>query len=206
MAGLAAPETAANASTGGAMMALLTLGIPGSAATAVIMGAFMLKGINPGPLLFEKDPHLVFTIFMGFLLTNLIMVFMGIGAAKVFAQLLRVPPAILGSFIVVFCSIGAYALRNDIMDMWIAMIFGFIGYLMRQMNIPVAPLILGLILGPLAEDFFRVSMSLHNNNYWVFFTRPVSSVLMILSIAFLIYPFIRGRFAKQREPFPIDMG
>ncbi len=204
MAGLAAPETAANASTGGAMMALLTLGIPGSAAAAVMLGAFKLKGINPGPLLFMKDPILVYTIFVGFLLTNFIMIFMGIGAAKVFAQLLRVPQAILGSFIVVFCSIGAFALRNDIRDIWIAMIFGVVGYLMRRLNLPVAPLILGLILGPLAEDYFRVAMALHSNNYLVFFTRPISSVLMIISIAFLIYPFVRGRFGRRRESVPVD--
>jgi len=199
MAGLTAPETAANASTGGAIMSLLVLGIPGSAATAVMMAAFMMKGINPGPLLFVKDPQLVFTIFMGFLLTNLLMTFLGVAAAKVFAQLLRVPAAILGSFIVIFCSIGAYALRNDIMDIWIAMIFGIVGYVMRRMNISVAPLILGLILGPLSEQFFRSSMAIHNNRYWVFFTRPVSCVILMASLGILIYSVAKGEAHKVKE-------
>ena len=94
------------------MMSLLTLGIPGSAAAAVMLGAFKMKGINPGPMLFMNDQTLVYTIFIGFLLTNFIMVFMGIGAAKIFAQLLRAPQAIISSFIVVFCSVGAFALKK----------------------------------------------------------------------------------------------
>ncbi|MEW6409583.1 MAG: tripartite tricarboxylate transporter permease [Nitrospirota bacterium] len=199
MAGLAAPETAANASTGGAMMALLSLGIPGSAAAAVMLGAFKLKGINPGPLLFAENPHFVYTIFVGFLLTNFIMIFMGIGAAKVFAQLLRVPYAIMASFIVVFCSIGAFALRNDVMDIWLAMIFGIVGYLMRRMKLPVAPMVLGLILGPLAEDYFRVSMTMHQNNLLVFFTRPISAVFMVISFADLLYPLLKGKFRRQKS-------
>jgi len=191
MAGLASPETAANASTGGAMMALLTLGIPSSAATAVMLGAFKLKGINPGPMLFMGDQTLVYTIFIGFLLTNLLMVFMGVGAAKIFAQLLRAPQALLASFIVIFCSIGAFALRNDVNDIWFAMIFGLVGYAMRRLNIPVAPLILGLIMGPLAEDYFRVSMALHDNDLSVFFSRPFSAILVTLALACLAYPFIK---------------
>ena len=203
LAGLAAPETAANASTGGAMIALLTIGIPGSAATAVMLGAFKLKGINPGPLLFLTDQTLVYTIFMGFLLTNFIMIFMGIGAAKIFAQLLRVPQAILASFIVVFCSVGAFALRNEIMDIWIAMIFGVVGYFMRRLGLPVAPLILGLILGPLAEDYFRVSMISNNNNIWIFFTRPISGVFMVISLAALLYPFLKGLLSREKTKFPV---
>jgi len=202
MEGLAAPETAASASTGGAMMSLLCLGIPGSAAAAVMLGAFKLKGVNPGPLLFMNDPILVYTIFVGFLLTNFIMIFMGVAAAKVFAQLLRVPQAILSSFIVVFCSIGAFALRNDIMDVWIAMTFGVVGYIMRRANLPVAPLILGLILGPLAEDYFRVSMTMHQNNIWIFFTRPISGVLMVISFAALLYPLLKSKFGKQKRYIP----
>jgi len=199
MAGLAAPETAANASTGGAMMSLLTLGIPGSAAAAVMLGAFKLKGINPGPMLFLQNEVLVYTIFAGFLLTNLIMIFMGIGAAKVFAQLLRAPQAILASFIVVFCSIGAFALRNDINDVWFAMVFGLVGYGMRRLDIPVAPLILGLILGPLAEDYFRVSMAMHENDLTVFFTRPLSAILLTLSFICIVYPFVKGAFSKKER-------
>jgi putative tricarboxylic transport membrane protein len=199
MAGLAAPETAANASTGGAMMSLLTLGIPGSAAAAVMLGAFKMKGINPGPLLFMNDQTLVYTIFMGFMLTNFIMIFMGIGAAKIFAQLLRAPQAVISSFIVVFCSVGAYALKNEVRDIWLAMIFGIIGYIMRRLKLPVAPLILGIVLGPLAEDYFRVSMAMHENDIFIFFTRPLSGVLMALAFGFLLFPLYREFFGKRTQ-------
>jgi putative tricarboxylic transport membrane protein len=186
--GLAAPETAANASTGGAMIPLLTLGIPGSAAAAVMLAAFTLHGVEPGPLLFVKQPGLVYTIFAGFLLTNLVMVFMGLGAAKAFVQLLRIPEPILAGFIVLFCFLGAYAIRNDLADAWIAMGFGVVGYFMRRYQLPIPPLILGLILGPLAEEFFRTAMGMHGNDWSVFFTRPISAVFLLASLACLLWP------------------
>ena len=125
--GLAASETSINASTGGAMIPLLTLGIPGSGATAVMMGAFLLHGIQPGPLLFSKSPEAVYTIFVGMLVCNLIMILAGLITAKFFSELMRVPENILSAFIISFCLLGAFALRNDMADVWFMAIFGIVG-------------------------------------------------------------------------------
>ena len=197
--GLVASETSINGSTGGAMIPLLTLGIPGSGATAVMMGAFLLHGIQPGPLLFTKTPEAVYTIFVGMMICNLIMIITGLFTARFFSELMRVPENILGAFIITFCLIGAFALRNDMADVWFMALFGILGYLMRRYGLPIPPLILGVILGPLAESYFLTTMIAEANNYWVFFTRPLSGCLMVFSIGLLIMPFIRTLINKGRK-------
>jgi len=196
--GLTASETSVNASTGGAMIPLLTLGIPGSGATAVMMGAFLLHGVQPGPLLFAKNPHEVYTIFVGMLLANLIMIVMGLIAARCFAQLMKVPEPILAAFIIAFCFLGAYALRNDMSDVWVTMLFGVLGFFMRRYNLPIPPLILGIILGPLAEQYFLTSMVSHGNDVTVFLTRPVSAAVLLTSAGLLVWPALRWRFGRRR--------
>jgi len=196
--GLTASETSVNASTGGAMIPLLTLGIPGSGATAVMMGAFLLHGVQPGPLLFAQSPHEVYTIFVGMLLANLIMIAMGLLAARSFAQLMKVPEPILAAFIITFCFLGAYALRNDMSDVWVTMLFGVLGFFMRRYNLPIPPLILGVILGPLAEQYFLTSMVSHGNDVTVFFTRPVSAAVLLTSAGLLLWPALRWRFGRRR--------
>ena len=196
--GLTASETSVNASTGGAMIPLLTLGIPGSGATAVMMGAFLLHGVQPGPLLFANSPHEVYTIFVGMLLANLIMIVMGLLAARSFAQLMKVPEPILAAFIIAFCFLGAYALRNDMSDVWVTMLFGVLGFFMRRYNLPIPPLILGIILGPLAEQYFLTSMVSHGNDVTVFLTRPVSAAVLLTSAGLLLWPALRWRFGRRR--------
>jgi putative tricarboxylic transport membrane protein len=197
--GLAASETAINGSTGGAMIPLLTLGIPGSGATAVMMGAFLLHGIQPGPLLFTKSPESVYTIFVGMLVCNLIMILAGLITARFFSELMRVPENILGAFIITFCLIGAFALRNDMADVWFMALFGILGYFMRRYALPIPPLILGVILGPLAESYFLTTMIGEANDITVFFRRPVSSCLLILSIGLLFMPFLRRIWTRRKE-------
>lgn len=196
--GLVASETSVNASTGGAMIPLLTLGIPGSGATAVMMGAFLLHGVQPGPLLFTKNTIEVYTIFVGMLLANLIMIVMGLLAARSFAQLMKVPEPVLAAFIIAFCFLGAYALRNDIADVWVTMLFGILGFFMRRYQLPIPPLILGIILGPLAEQYFLTSMVSHGNDLSVFLTRPVSAALIVTSVALLFWPATKGWIARRR--------
>ena len=197
--GLAASETSINGSTGGAMIPLLTLGIPGSGATAVMMGAFLLHGIQPGPLLFSKSPEAVYTIFAGMLVCNLIMILAGLITAKFFSELMRVPENILSAFIISFCLLGAFALRNDMTDVWFMAIFGIVGYFMRRYDLPSPPMILGLILGPLAEKYFLTSMIGAENDFSIFFRRPVSGSIMVISIALLIIPFLRGLGKKGKR-------
>jgi putative tricarboxylic transport membrane protein len=198
--GLAASETSINASTGGAMIPLLTLGIPGSGATAVMMGAFLLHGIQPGPLLFSKSPEAVYTIFVGMLVCNLIMILAGLITAKFFSELMRVPENILCAFIVSFCLLGAFALRNDMTDVWFMAIFGIVGYFMRRYDLPSPPMILGLILGPLSEKYFITTMIGAGNDFTIFFRRPVSGCLMVISIVLLLMPFLRtlGKRGRKR--------
>jgi putative tricarboxylic transport membrane protein len=191
--GLVASESSVNGSTGGAMIHLLTLGIPGSAATAVMMGAFLIHGLQPGPLLFTTQPQAVFTIFAGMILANVVMIALGFGAALSFAMLMRVPAAILNTFIVVFCFLGAFALRNDVADVWLTMLFGVLGFFMRRYDLPIPPLVMGIILGPMAEQYFLTSMVSHGNDLTVFFTRPVSASVLLLSAALVVWPLVKRR-------------
>ena len=184
--GLAAPETAKNATTGAATIPMLTLGIPGSAATAIMMAALMLKGVNPGPILFVSGKELVYTVFAGYLIANLLIVVMGLPIARGFSLIMKVPPAILYSMIVVLAVIGAFAVRNNIADVYICLFFGVLSYFMKRFNIPTTPMVLGIILGPLAERFYLTSLASYDTAL-IFFTRPKSGVIMALAFAFLLW-------------------
>jgi len=188
--GLVAAESANNGSTGGAMVHLLTLGIPGSAATAVMMGVFLLHGIQPGPLLFTRQATEVYTLIGGMILANVLMVAVGFVAALCFATLMKVPAPILNTFIVVFCFLGAYALRNDMADVWLTMLFGFLGFFMRRYELPIPPLVMGVILGPMAEQYFLTSMVSHQNDLTVFLTRPVSAIVLGGAAVTALWPLI----------------
>lgn len=187
MAGLAAPEAAKNATTGSAMVPLLTLGIPGSAATAIMLAAMMLHGVNPGPLLFLNDPTMIYTIFAAMILANILMIFAGIGVAQFFSTLMKTPPAVLGAFIIMLSIIGAFGVRNNIFDVYVCLTFGVIGWGMKRIGFPTAPLVLGVILGPLAERFFMTSMANHGQDWTVFFTRPISGTILALAAVFAIW-------------------
>jgi putative tricarboxylic transport membrane protein len=195
--GLVASESSVNGSTGGAMIHLLTLGIPGSAATAVMMGAFLIHGIQPGPLLFSQHPEQVYAIFAGMILANVVMIALGYLAAMSFALLMRVPAPVLNTFIVVFCFLGAFALRNDVADVWLTMLFGVLGFFMRRYDLPIPPLVMGIILGPMAEQYFLTSMVSHGNDLTVFVTRPVSAIVLLMAAAMVIWPFVKTLRARR---------
>ncbi len=205
-AGLAAPESAKNATTGAAMIPLLTLGIPGSAATAIMLAALMLKGITPGPMLFQSQPDLVYAIFASLLLANICMIVAGILVARGFSQLMRVPPPIMSGFIVVLSVLGAYGVRNNIVDVYICIVFGVIGYVMKLYKFPAAPLVLGVILGPLAERYFLTSLANYDNNVAIFIERPISLFILFMAAMFILWvitPDLKNnaffrRYAKWR--------
>ena len=190
--GLVASEAANNGSTGGAMVHLLTLGIPGSAATAVMMGAFLIHGIQPGPLLFTRQPREVYAIIAGMIVANVIMVALGFVAAMCFSRLMRVPAPGLNTVIIVFCVLGAFALRNDMADVWLALVFGVVGFFMRRFDLPIPPLVMGIILGPLAEQYFLTSMVSHANDVTVFVTRPISAAILMVSTAIVVWAAARA--------------
>lgn len=207
--GLAAPESAKNATTGAAMIPLLTLGIPGSAATAIMLAAMMLHGVNPGPLLFTSDVTTVYTIFAAMILANLLMIVAAVLVARGFSTLMRTPPAILGAFIIVLSIIGAYGVRNNFFDVWVCLVFGLIGYVMKRTNFPSAPMVLGVILGPLAERYFLTSLANYENDYTIFFTRPISATILGLAAVFVLWslwPLVQtllgGAQRKERKGYP----
>lgn len=191
-AGLAAPEASKSATTGTAMIPMLTLGIPGSSASAIMLAALMLKGVQPGPLLFTKDPNLIYSIFGAFLIGNILMVGVSIIVARFFGRLMSADPAIIGAFIVVFSLVGAYAIRNNMADVYLCLGFGLVGYICKLLDFPTAPLVLGVILGPLAERYFMTSMANYDDNMLVFFQRPISCTLMLGAFIFVAWALFPG--------------
>jgi putative tricarboxylic transport membrane protein len=157
-----------------------------------MMGAFLIHGIQPGPLMFAKQPAEVYTIVAGMILANVLMIALGVLAAMSFATVMRVPAPILNTLIVVFCFVGAFALRNDMADVWLTTLFGVAGFCMRRFDLPVPPLVMGVILGPMAEQYFLTSMVAHANDVTVFVTRPVSAVVLAISAAIVVWAGVRA--------------
>jgi putative tricarboxylic transport membrane protein len=198
--GIVAPQGAATASVGGAMIPLLAIGIPGSGATAVILGAFMLKGIQPGPQVLLHSASLIYAIFASIFLGIVIMGVLGYFAIRLLVRILDFPEAAVSAFVVVFCFIGALSIRGNVADLWLMIGFGVIGYLFERLRFPIAPMVLGVILGPMAEESFLNAMISHGNDWTVFFTRPISAPLMILSAAVLLLPLIGALRLRMRLP------
>lgn len=196
--GIVASQSAATASVGGALIPLLTLGIPGSGATAVILGAFLLHGIQPGPQVFATSPAMVYTIYASVFLSLFMMSLIGYLAVKPLCKVLDAPEALTSAFIMVLCFVGAFTIRNNISDVWMMVIFGLIGYCMERFNYPIAPLVLGSILGPLAERAFMTTMISYSNDWTVFFTRPISGTVMVISFAGLFFTLLYPVLARRR--------
>ena len=180
--GLAAAECANNSVTGGAMIPMLTLGIPGDAVTAVILGALLMHGVRPGPELFEKQTHLLFAIFLGLLVANLLVLPVGLAGARLFAQTVRAPRRYLFPLIVVLCVVGSYAINNSIFDVGVMAFFGLVGWVLRVARFPVAPLVLGLILGRMTEENLRRALILSGGSCMVFVQRPIALSLLVLAV------------------------
>ena len=193
--GIVAPQVASTASVGGHMVPLLTLGIPGSGATAVILGAFLLHGVQPGPQIFQTQSALVYAIFASTFVAVLGMCALGYFAIRPLVKVLYLPEAIVSVFVIMFCLIGAYSEHNNLTDLWMIVVFGVVGYLFERFRFPIAPMVLGAILGPVAETAFQTSMISYRNDWTVFFTRPVSGAVMVLSAIALLYPF----YARARR-------
>ncbi len=186
--GVAAPESANNAATAGTLTHLLVLGLPGGGATAVMLGALIMYGVRPGPLLFEKRPDLVWGLIASMYLGNLLLVVMNIAFIPAFVQFLRTPPAMLMPIIVVFCLVGAYSINFSLFDVGLMLLFGVVGYYADKYEFPPAPLVLALVLGPMLERALRQSLIMSQGSMEIFFARPVSAVLMALAIASLALP------------------
>jgi putative tricarboxylic transport membrane protein len=197
--GIVAAKSAATASVGGAFVPLLAMGIPGSGATAIILAAFLLHGIQPGPQVFVSSPELINTVFATVFASVIGMCILGYFAIKPLCRVLDAPEAIVSAFVVVFCFVGAFAQRNSLPDLYVISIFGLLGFLFERFRFPLAPLVLGTILGPLAEGNFMTTMVSFDNDWTVFFTRPISGTILALSVAGLLWPVGRAAWARYRK-------
>jgi putative tricarboxylic transport membrane protein len=189
--GIVAPQAAATASVGGAIIPLLTLGIPSSGATAIMLAAFMLHGVQPGPQVFMSQPDLVYAIFAAVFVSLIGMALLGYFAIKALVRVLEMREAAVSAFVVMFCFIGALAQRNNVGDLWTIVAFGGLGYLFDKFQFPTAPLVLGAILGPLAEGYFLTAMISSENDWTIFFTRPISLALIALAAVTVALPVYR---------------
>lgn len=184
--GIIASETSNNAIIGGALVPLLTLGIPGDGYATILFGALLIHGLQPGPLVFENNPQLMYAIYIALLVSSFLMLIIGTFAIRFFIRALRTPNYILFPIILILCVIGAYSVNNNIVDVWTLIIFGMIGFVGEKSGFPLAPLILGLILGPLAELNFRRALMASKGSFLSFVTRPLSLVLLIMSLVMIV--------------------
>ena len=190
IAGLASPEAANNASVPGALIPLITLGIPGSGGTAVMLGALIMFGLQPGPLLMMQSGDVVWGMIAGLVLANVLLLFSNILLIPLFINILRFSQRHLTAGVTALCLVGAFSLNYTVFNVWIAVIFGVIGYLMRKNNYPTGPFILSVVLAPMAENYFRQSIMLAQGSWAVFIERPISLtflILMVLTVAIGVF-------------------
>jgi len=197
--GVAAPETANNVVTGTAMIPLLTFGIPGSNSAAIMLAAMLLHGIRPGPQLFESTPEIVYGLFVGMLIANVMMLILGYLALRPSIAIVNVRPPLLYAGILALVLVGAYSISNRMFEVWVVLVTGLIGYGMRRYGYNILAMVLGLVLGFMVEANLRRSLLISLGNPWVFFTRPISAGLLAFAIFTLLWPIIRRVRDDRRE-------
>jgi len=196
--GVVAPETAAHAAGVAAMLPMITLGIPGSPTAAVMLGGLIIWGLQPGPLLFKEKPEFVWGLIASMYTGNIIGVLMVLAFVPLFAAILRIPFAILTPVIVVVCAIGSYAVHNNMIDIWYMVIFGVVGYVFKKLDYPLAPLVLALVLGDLAENALRQSLIMSQGSLAIFIARPISGVITAVAILFFALPVLTPWWRRLR--------
>lgn len=195
--GVAAAEAGNNGVAGATMIPLLALGIPGDVITAVILGAFMIHGLRPGPILFEQNLPMIYALFMGILLSSAYLLIVGKVAIKFFSRVATVPNRILYPIVFVLCVYGAYAVNNNLFDVFVMLAMGLVGFTMLRLDIPVAPFLIAFVLGPLLEDNFRQSLLIGDGDFMIFFHNAICIVFWCLT-AMSIFMLIRSRIQAAR--------
>ena len=188
IAGVAAPEAANNAASTGSMLPMITLGIPGSPTTAILLGGMIIWGLRPGPLLFTENPDFVWGLIGSLYIANLFTLLINLAFIPVFVRVLTLPFTILAPVIFVLCIVGGFAPTQTMHDVWLMLLFGVVGYLLRKLNYPVAPAVLAIVLGPLAERSLRQSLLSSQGDVLIFFERPISAICIALAAALMLYP------------------
>ena len=200
--GVIASECANNAVTGGALVPLLSLGVPGDSVTAILMGSLMIQGLTPGPSLFLDHADTVNGIYVMLVIANIFMLILGLSGIRLFLKVLKVPTSTLMTCVLALCCVGAYAVRNNAFDVGVALVLGVFGYLFVKCGYPTTPALLGLILGSTIETNFRRAMTISNGDITTFITRPISCVLLIIAVIAFVAPIIsniRASLKKKRN-------
>jgi len=196
--GVAAPEAANNAAAGGAMVPMLTLGVPGSGTTAVLLGALMMFNVTPGPLIFKERPEVVWGLIASMYIGNLMLLVLNLPLVGLFARILTIPRWFLIPAIAGLSFVGVYAVNNSAFDLLFMTGIGVWGYLMRKFGFPLAPMILGLVLGRLMEVNLRRALAISGGDWEILFASPIAQVLWVLALVSLLFPWLVGRFARAR--------
>jgi putative tricarboxylic transport membrane protein len=200
--GVIAPETAAHAAGTSALLPMLTLGIPGSPTAAVLLGGLLIWGLQPGPLLFVEKPDFVWGLIASMYLGNIVGLLIVLTTVPWWAAILRIPFAIIAPVIVVICAIGAYTVHNNIFDVYMMVVFGVLGYLFKKLRYPLAPLVLALVLGDMAETAFRQSMLISRGSVRIFWSNPLVGSIVTLALLLLIWPLISRLITAMRTKPP----
>ena len=191
VAGVVAPESANNSASTGALLPMLTLGIPGSPTTAILLGGMVIWGLVPGPMLFVEQKEFVWGLIASLYVANLFSLLINVAFIPLFLWVLKMPFTILAPIIFVLSLVGGYSPTQDMHDVWLMLIFGVGAYLMRKLDYPLAPAVLAIVLGPIAEPALRQSLLISNGDFSVFFTRPISGPIMVIAIILLILPALK---------------
>ena len=196
--GIAAPEAANNAVSGGALIPLLTLGIPGDSCTAIMLGALMMQGVTPGPLLMTTQPVKVYSIIISLFVANIFMCILGYGGIRIFSKISLVPMKWLNPIIFVFCAVGTFAINNNIYDVFMMIIAGIVGYILVKLDFCMPPIILGLILGKTVEQNLRRTLTISDGSFTIFLHHPIAMVLLAIAVISLFWPII-NRYRTRRK-------
>jgi putative tricarboxylic transport membrane protein len=197
--GVVAPESANNAASTGSMLPMLTLGIPGSPTTAILLGGMIIWGLTPGPMLFLEEQKFVWGLISSLYVANAVALVLNLAFIPIFIQVLRLPFTILAPIIFVLCVIGGYAPNTNMHDVWLMLIFGLGGYILRKLDYPMAPIVLAIVLGPLAEKSMRQSLIMAQGSPMIFFERPFSLTFIVLACLLFLYPLVKMRINAMRR-------
>jgi putative tricarboxylic transport membrane protein len=200
--GVCAPEAANNAASTGSMLPMLTLGIPGSPTTAILLGGMVIWGLEPGPRLFVDHSEFVWGLIASLYAANLFTLLINIAFIPVFIKVLKTPFTILAPVIFILCLIGGYAPTQDMHDVWLMIVFGITGYLMRKLDYPLAPAVLAIVLGPLAEPAMRQSLIISEGSFMIFFERAYAGPIMVAALILLFLPLFKKVYDRIRKPAP----
>jgi putative tricarboxylic transport membrane protein len=202
--GVAAPESANNAAATSSFIPLLTLGIPANATMAIIFGALLIQGVTPGPQLVQDNPELFWGVVNSMYIGNILLLIMSIPLVGVFVKILRIRAAILAPITVLITLIGVYTINNSIFDIWLVIVFGVVGYLMKKFGFEPGPLVLAFVLGSLLEENLRRSLLLFGGDPAGFITRPISGILLLLFVMVMLLPLIQKAFKKSPAKSPLE--